>query len=206
MLKRFTMASAVALGVTFALFLGMQTLVAIGRAAVNDGTNTRVIEFVRLKRNSNLELKERRLPERAKPQTQPRSPTLDVSQNVTTNQVMPVDVPAPTIKSNFKLAGGLKLGAAPSDRDIVPVVRVRPMYPQRAAQRRIEGWVEVAFDISKTGSVKNAHVVKSQPSKIFDRAALRAIRKWKYKPQIENGVAVEALGVSVRLKFELGEE
>ena len=206
MLKRFTMAFAIALCITFALFLGMQTLVAIGRAAVGDGSKTRVVDFVRLKRNSNLELKERRLPERTKPKVQPSSPTLEVSQTATTNHAISVDVPAPTIKTNFKLAGGLQLGAVSSDRNIVPVVRIRPMYPRRAAQRRIEGWVEVIFDISKTGSVKNARVVKAQPLRIFDRAALRAIRKWKYKPQIENGVAVEATGISVRLKFQLGEE
>jgi len=200
------MAGGVALAVTFALFLGMQTLVAIGRAAVGDTTTTRVIEFVRLKRNSNLELKERRLPDRSKPKPQPRSPTLEVSQNASTTNVMPMDVPAPAIDNNFKLHGGLNLGTAPSDRDIVPVVRVRPMYPQRAAQRRIQGWVEVEFQISKTGSVKNARVLKAQPSGVFDRAALRAIRKWKYKPQIENGVPVEAHGVTVRLKFELGDE
>ena len=181
-------------------------MVAIGRAAVSDGASTRVVDFVRLKRDSNLELKERHLPDRAKPKTQPRAPTLEVSQNVTSTSVLPVDVSPPIINSNFELHGGLHLGAAPNDRDIVPVVRVRPMYPQRAAQRRIEGWVEVEFKISKTGSVKDAKVLQSQPAGTFDRAALRAIRKWKYKPQIENGVAVEAHGVTVRLKFELGEE
>ena len=61
------MATGVALGVTFTLFGGMQALVAIGRASVSEGTTHRVIEFVRLKRNSNLELKERRLPDRHRP-------------------------------------------------------------------------------------------------------------------------------------------
>jgi protein TonB len=75
----------------------------------------------------------------------------------------------------------------------------------RASERGIEGWVEVEFTISKTGTVKNPVVMNSHPSSIFDRSALKAIRKWKYNPKIEDGEAVERSGVKVRLKFELNQ-
>jgi protein TonB len=72
-----------------------------------------------------------------------------------------------------------------------------------AAQRRIEGWVIVEFNISVVGRVKDAKVVSAEPPRIFDREALRAIRKWKYKPKVENGVAVERKGIRVKLTFTL---
>ena len=87
--------------------------------------------------------------------------------------------------------------------DIIPLVRVNPQYPMRAAQRGIEGWVEVEFTITPAGTVSDPVVIGAKPKGMFNRAALRAIRKWKYNPRMENGVAVERPGVKVRLTFEL---
>jgi len=63
--------------------------------------------------------------------------------------------------------------------------------------------VAVEFTISKTGTVKNPRVIGNYPNSVFDREALKAIRKWKYNPKIENGEPVERPGVKVRLTFEL---
>jgi protein TonB len=99
--------------------------------------------------------------------------------------------------------GGTNIAIAASDSDVVPIVRVNPQYPLRASERGIEGWVEVEFTISKLGTVKDPTVRNSHPSSIFDRSALKAIRKWKYNPKIEDGEPVERPGVRVRLKFDL---
>jgi protein TonB len=90
-----------------------------------------------------------------------------------------------------------------ADSDVAPIVRVLPVYPARAQERGIEGYVIVEFTIAADGTVKDAFVLESEPSKIFDRAALRAIRKWKYKPKVEDGVAMERSGNRIRLPFEL---
>jgi protein TonB len=82
-------------------------------------------------------------------------------------------------------------------------VRVDPEYPPRARQQGIEGYVDVLFTISPVGTVQDAEVVRSKPSLVFDRTALRAIRKWKYNPKIDNGIAVARSGVGVRLIFEI---
>jgi protein TonB len=92
---------------------------------------------------------------------------------------------------------------AASDTDIVPIVRVQPQYPLRAAERGTEGWVEVEFTISAAGTVKDPVVLNYHPSTIFNRAAVKAIRKWKYNPKIEDGQPVERPGVKVRLSFQL---
>jgi protein TonB len=85
---------------------------------------------------------------------------------------------------------------------VVPLLRVPPNYPARAASRHIEGWVTVEFTITTDGSVDDAVVVSSEPEAIFDEAALTAISKWKFKEKNVNGVAVTQRAVQ-RLQFKL---
>jgi protein TonB len=121
-------------------------------------------------------------------------------------EALALNIDAPQIedtKPEIEMGDGPTLGGAASDADVIPLVRVQPMYPPTAAQQRIEGWVRLAFDISTTGSVKNARVMASQPPNVFDVAALNAIKKWKYKPKIENGERVERHNIVVQLTFEL---
>ena len=85
---------------------------------------------------------------------------------------------------------------------VVPLLRVPPKYPARAASRHIEGWVKVEFTIQTDGSVDNAVVVGSEPEDIFNDAALTAISQWKFKEKMVNGVAVPQRAVQ-RLQFKL---
>ncbi|GGF52928.1 energy transducer TonB [Alteromonas lipolytica] len=84
-----------------------------------------------------------------------------------------------------------------------PIVRVNPGYPADAARQGLEGWVQLSFDISPQGTVENIKVVDAEPSRIFDREARRALAKWRYQPQIENGVPVGQSGLQVVLTFKL---
>ena len=85
---------------------------------------------------------------------------------------------------------------------VVPLLRVPPKYPARAASRHIEGWVAVEFTIQTDGSVDDAVVVGSEPEDIFNDAALAAIGKWKFKEKMVNGVAVPQRAMQ-RLQFKL---
>ena len=78
-----------------------------------------------------------------------------------------------------------------AEGDIIPLVRIRPMYPRDAAMKGIEGWVKVEFTITAIGTVKDPRVIASDPPRIFNREALRAILKWKFKPRVVDGVAVD---------------
>jgi len=78
-----------------------------------------------------------------------------------------------------------------AEGDIIPVVVIRPMYPRDAAISGIEGWVKVEFTITEAGTVKEPRVVDARPPRIFNREAIRAILKWKFKPRVIEGVAVE---------------
>jgi protein TonB len=110
---------------------------------------------------------------------------------------------SPALPSNKPTKTGS--GEAPiksADSGVVPLVRVKPTYPMRAASRHIEGWVKIEFTVSPSGTVANARVVDASPPGIFDEAALDAIKEWKFKPKIENGAAVTQRAVQT-LKFTL---
>jgi protein TonB len=94
---------------------------------------------------------------------------------------------------------------AGSDRDVIPLVRINPDYPPSALRRELEGWVQVQFTITPAGSVQDAIVVDAEPKDVFDEAALKAIVRWRYNPKVENGAAVERVGVQTRIVFRLDE-
>ena len=114
------------------------------------------------------------------------------------------DITAPSVTST-KTPSKTGTGVAPNkaaSSGVVPLVRVKPAYPARAASRHIEGWVKIEFTVSAAGTVSNARVIGASPPGIFDEAALAAIKQWKFKPKIEAGAAVVQRAVQT-LKFTL---
>ena len=85
---------------------------------------------------------------------------------------------------------------------VIPISRVEPRYPPRAAARHLEGWVKVEFTILPDGHVSEAEVKAAQPEGTFDEAALDAIQEWKFKAKIVNGSAVKQRAVQT-LQFKL---
>jgi len=186
--------------VSFGLFWVMQALIGVD-FELDDAAKLRVVDFVRLKKETETETKERKLPDKKQPDEPPPPPELNLAQNARPDS--DISVALPMMDTSIDLAGGPNIGSAAADSDIIPLVRVNPQYPERAKQRGLEGWVEIEFTITAAGTVKNPRVINYHPSTVFNRAALRAIRKWKYNPKVVEGTAVERPGVKVRLSFEL---
>lgn len=90
-----------------------------------------------------------------------------------------------------------------TNADVAPIVRVEPQYPMSALRQGIEGWVRLSFSINPLGQVTDINVVEAQPKRVFDRAASRALKRWKYRPKIENGQPVSQSGLSVQLDFNM---
>jgi protein TonB len=198
---RFAVSFVLAVAVAFVLLWSMQALIGV-EGSVDESKALKVVDFVRLKRESPVERRERKLPSKKAPERAPPPPNLQLSTGPRPDSG--AGEPMPIMDSTIDLGDGPNIGtAAGSDTDIVPLVRVNPMYPMRALQHEIEGWVEVRFTISAAGTVKNPVVIAYYPSTIFNRAALRAIREWKYSPRVEDGQAVERTDVKVRLDFRL---
>ena len=79
---------------------------------------------------------------------------------------------------------------------------VPPEYPDRALNDRISGSVTVQYVVDERGYTKDVQVVDSTPKGVFDRAAVDAIRRWRYRPAKYNGRPVE-VPVRTRIRFEL---
>ncbi|MBN1239057.1 MAG: energy transducer TonB, partial [Gammaproteobacteria bacterium] len=86
--------------------------------------------------------------------------------------------------------------------EYLPIVKVAPVYPARAASRGLEGYVIVEFTVTRTGTTKDISVVESTSS-LFERAAVDAAGKFKYKPRVIDGEPVEVPGVRNKITFVL---
>ena len=131
---------------------------------------------------------------------------------------LPIEPEQPTISEGPTIAGynppkimspggGLKPFSLNNNasNEARPIVRISPKYPLNAAQNGIEGWVVLAFSINTIGEVVNISVRESQPKRIFDKAALRALKKWKYKAKMVDGIAVEQQNLTVQLDFTMAQ-
>ena len=84
--------------------------------------------------------------------------------------------------------------------------RTQPNYPIVAQQRGLEGWVLLTYDVDTSGSLSNIAVIDSEPRKIFDKEATRALRKWKFKPAMTNGQPIASVGQTVKIEFNMDQE
>ena len=190
--------------ITIALFWLMITLISHGLPAITDEIKSLKVDFTRVDRDETVRLKDRTLPERPDALDQPPPPppsSIDVDVPTGTGGV---PLSAPKIKSDIN--PNLSGFAMPDSSAAIPLVRVPPMYPQRALMRGLEGWVRLKFDISPTGAVENPEVVEAEPPIIFNQAAKAAIKKWKYKPRIVDGRPVGQTDVEVVISFHLNPE
>jgi len=203
-------AGALVLGliISLALFWLMHSMIMSNQTGLKETDNLQMIEFVRLKRETRTQTRDRKIPEKPKPVKQPPPPKMQTVQSRVSNNTLPdmdmpnLDIPLQTSRFSGSLVGGVQMGAGKVSTNVIPLVRIPPRYPMRAARRKIEGWVKVEFTITETGTVKDALVVESQPGDIFNSSALAAIRKWKFKPKIIDGETFEQRAVQI-LQFKL---
>ena len=193
--------------VSLGLFWLMHMMITNNQHGIIATDNLQMVEFIRLKRETKIQAKDRKIPDEPPPKKRPPPPKMMTQSNVVQNEITNIDIPnldIPLQSSRFggSLIDGVQIGLGGISTNVIPLVRIPPRYPMRASSRRIEGWVKVEFTITETGTVKDAIVKAAQPEKIFDKAALRAIVKWKFKPKVIDGEAFEQRASQV-IEFRL---
>jgi protein TonB len=88
--------------------------------------------------------------------------------------------------------------------DPVMTKYVQPRFPTQAQRTRTEGWVVVGYTVDTEGNVSGVQVVDAQPRHLFDREAVNAVERWKYKPATRGGNPVEAKQQR-RIEFKLSQ-
>ena len=199
---RIPLITAAAVATVFALFTLMYSLVATDLAGLRDVSDSVRFDFVRLQKRE-LTPAQRKLPDKPQKPQMPQMPdTQSESESLNPDGMKFAASSANPYKLDLMTGGDLSKGWA-GTRDPLPIMRVTPVYPSRASRRGIEGWVELAFTITTTGATEGVRVVSEEPPGVFGRAAMKAVRKWKYKPQVIDGKVQPRPDVRVVLKFEL---
>ena len=198
--------------VSLSIFLVMETMISPSRTGDAQLDPYPIVDFVRLIREEPPPLRQRRklpeppetpptpenIPSPASTLLAPRRPDIPAQQlKISTNKIAPLQ-----LLNTGPLPGPPAIQDTGMDMELIPLVRVPPSYPRRAARQQVEGFVTVEFTIAKDGSVKDPVVIDSAPSRIFDRVALRAIVQWKFKPRTRDGRPVDSRA-SQRIDFAL---
>ncbi len=193
---RTTIAALVAVGVTFGLFLFMFKLISSGAGKSDDLETISGIRFGPVDIPDDVVTRSRRIPKKPPPPKEPPPPPklqiAKVEQQVSNIPKMDLpDIDLPMVGGEGMFIGNFGAVDRTEEGDIIPVVVIRPMYPRDAAIKGLEGWVKVEFTITEVGTVKDPRVVDADPPRVFNREALRAILRWKFKPRVVDGIAVE---------------
>ena len=185
--------------ITVALFTMMALMIESAATSIDKKDVRKLAEIVMPDREIDTRFKQKK-PEKPEPlEAPPQQLTLDIpSPQMSATQET---FEAPKITHNSTPT----LGFSGSEGEYLPVVKVQPIYPRRALQRGISGYVVVEFTVTKSGSVTDVKVVEEEPSGIFSRSAMNAASKFKYKPRIVDGKAVDVIGVRNKIVFNIEE-
>ena len=194
--------------VTFSAFLGalitvsllwvMHYLIATGVTAFSEEQSFRFVDFVRVQRDERTQVKDDRVERPPEPQAPPPMQPDRQLDNLDTVGGSVIGVSAPRVDHDVSLGRDGFF----SDGEYMPIVQVAPQYPRRAAERGLEGYVTLEFVVTRQGTVRDPVVIESSSS-MFDRAAIDAVMRFRYRPRVIDGEPVEVPGVRFRITFEL---
>ncbi len=192
----------IALFVTICLFWIMQNLIETADRTLESKGVTTLLKFVRVERDETINDRPKKPEIPPRPIVQPPQPPAPQLKNPNTTHVKVAVAPAP-VDAKVKFIGNYNLGA---EGDYLPIVKVAPIYPNRALTRGLEGYCVVEYTVTHIGTIKDPVVVQDQcSSTLFYNASINAALKFKYKPRFVDGEAVEVTGVQNKFTFEIVE-
>jgi protein TonB len=199
---RYSSALVFAAVITFSLFFIMQYLIVSSNNPLDDDVAGYIVDFVQLEREEIVQTKKskpKKPPPPESPPPEPPAPKLDKAKpnaDIIEIAAVPVTTDIEISTSGFSLNTG--------DSEYLPLVKIQPIYPRRALARGIEGYVILEFTVTRQGTVKDIKVIKSDPkTTIFHDAAIKAAGKFKYKPRVVDGQAIEVPGVKNKISFKI---
>jgi protein TonB len=189
---------ALSLVATTALFLLMTALIESADNVLDDKPTQRIVDITMPDREIDTHLKQAKPdkpddPEEPPPELEPQHDDFDVD----------LDAINMTPQTRMDLSLNVGAGFGSSDGEYLPIVKVAPMYPRRANSRGIQGYCTVEYTVTKTGATANIRAVDCKPIGYFEKVSIKAAHKFKYKPRVIDGEAIDVVGVRNRFTFEL---
>lgn len=199
MIVRYTLSAVFSILITFTLFWGMQFLIATGNKPMDDKIEGRRVEIGEVRKAQETEQTIRKPDKPEDSEAPPENLDLDMDTNVdSVNTGIEIGMAPVTAIINVGGTGGF----AASDGDYLPIVKVAPIYPRRAQERGLSGYVIVEFTVTRLGTVVDVKVIETTNS-VFNRAAVKAAAKFKYKPKVVDGEPIDVAGVLHKITFEM---
>jgi protein TonB len=200
---RLVIGLVMATAVTLSLFWLMQYLIETADRSLNEDAAGTLMDFVRVKRNEEIERRQLKPKKPPPPESAPPQPPTPQLENLNPNAEK-IAISAVPVETDIEMTGGFSLGVG--EGDYLPIVKVAPIYPNRALTRGVEGYCVVQYTVTRLGTTKDPVVVPDQcTSTLFHRASVNAALKFKYKPRIMDGEAVEVPGVQNKFTYEITE-
>ena len=194
---RLFLGALLAIPVAGGLFFLMQYLIASADPDIDDKGTRKLADIHMPEREIETNLKEKK-PEKVEDPEEPppdlNTPDVDMD--------MDVDIvnTAPQASVDVEISSS---GMSSGDGEYLPIVKVAPIYPRRAQTRGITGYCIVEYTVTKSGSIRDPQPVDCQPSGVFESASVKAATKFKYKPRVVDGEAIEVAGVQNKFTYEL---
>lgn len=188
----------IALAVNVLMFTAIEYMVGMKRVRLTEASDLQIANFIRMAEQPR-DVRSRRDPEAPrKPQAEIQEDIVKLAQGAGSIGNIRLAVQMPEV--DIDMSGNIQIA-----RELQPLVRVAAQYPVSALAKRVEGFVELRFTVTEAGTVEDPEVIRAYPEGVFDGAALRAVRKWKYQPQMVEG-RPRAVITYTRIRFELLKE
>ncbi len=186
-----------AVAINAVMFGVIQYMVVNRTLRLNEAKDFDIANFIRMQEQPR-EVRRRRNPQA------PQKPDAEAQQNLNRLASAPqggaiggIAVSMPSVDIDIDTGGSIQIA-----RELTPLVRIPPRYPERALANGTEGYVTLRFTVTETGSVADPEVIASDPPGYFDRSAMRAVLKWKYQPQLADGKPISVVTYT-RLVFQI---
>jgi len=196
MLSRYVTATIVGLGMTLALIWLMHFLIEVSEAAVTDPESRTTLNVGRTVIDTPPLVDE---PPPEPPISPVEAPPLSPpgSSDGPSNPVTVRTVAATPIV--FKdMTAVLDSG----NSALINIISAEPEYPIAAGQKSLEGYVVVRFEVTRVGTVENVVVVESS-SPLFNKAAIKAAYRSRYKPKTIDGMPQRVEGLQKIFRFKM---
>ncbi|OCH70550.1 energy transducer TonB [Vibrio diabolicus] len=202
---RLLLALPASLLISVSLFSFMAWMVDKGNQRAPEASEAVRFDMVMVENEADVQRRQRSVPEQPEPPQAPEP--MDLSQADTRMEPMSQMTPVSALGLNTALEGiaisAPNLKGTMGNQQALPLYRVDPRYPSKALKRRVEGYVIMRFTIDATGRPKDIEVIEAEPQRMFEREAIRALKKWKYQPKVEDGVSIEQFGQTAKVEFKL---
>jgi len=201
-LTRFLVGVAIAIPIVYLLFVMMSSLISVKEVNLEKSEQRVLTAITPQKQDSEVRTRQRSKPKRIESAKKPPPPPKVSATKSNINLPTPkIEGAAPTELNLGRMQSLAIDPVAISDRDAQPIRPPTPSYPQRAAERGIEGTCEVRFNVDTRGRPYDISASCSDP--VFKSEAERAVGKVEFAPKIVRGKAAERKNVVYPLEFKL---